>query len=119
MSKRAEWLFGYTCADVARAARARQEHHAERLAFWTEQAAQAEGRLRTSGLEFRDVPVSGGTRLDPVLDPQLQLRLSECKGKLAEHRSAEDAYARWGRILDVAPERVLELAIADVEYFGL
>ena len=52
------------------------------------------------GVEIREHQVTGGQRLEAVLDPPLAARLNEARGKVEEHERHWRDYERWASALD-------------------
>jgi len=116
---RNELWFSYAGGVLASACADQVTYHEERLEFWEAEQGQAEARLRESGVEFRVRPVTGGERLDAVVDPQRQARLNECYAKVEQHRRQVEDFQRWQRSFETNSEAAFELDAEDVAYFGL
>jgi hypothetical protein len=95
MAKRRDWAFPFTVSALVGACEKRLAYHEERLAFWNAAAAAADADLRAHGIELRDYPVTGGQRVEAVLDPGRHSRYAECQGKQREHRARADEYRAY------------------------
>ena len=119
MSLRDKLQFDYAGQVLAEACERRRDHHAQRREFWEAELETAKAAFRGAGVEFREYPVTGGTRLDAVIDPPKQARLNECQGKVAEHRGKAEEYDRWARGFRANAECRFALDPDDIAYFGL
>jgi hypothetical protein len=117
---RAEWVFTYRAEEVAAAAVRRRDHHRGRLDFWELAFEDADEKLRSEGVDFRDLEVTGGQRTEVVVDPQLMARVNECRVKIKMHTEKHDEYARWARALEgLPPSDRMSLHVNDIHYFDL
>jgi hypothetical protein len=119
MGLRREWRFGYLAGDLAGPAEGKAKYHREREAWWLLQREKAEAELRQHGVEFRDYPVTGGTQVQPVLDPARQARLNECLQKIKHHADLAAEYETYLRAFRRSGDARLELDVDDVRFFGL
>lgn len=119
MSKTHEWTFQFSAGELHEATHARRVHHENRLEFWRSELEKADTALRARGVEFRDVPMTGGSRVDTVLDPQLAARVSECRSKVAEHTAKRVTFVRWEALFKRSAMRTFDLTVGDVEFFDL
>lgn len=119
MSQRSQWRFAYQTEGLATAAKGRVEHHRERERWWRDELSKAEGDLRETGVEFREMPETGHVRLDAVLDPQKQRRVNESRTKVREHGKLAEEYEMYLRAFKLNPGAVLELNADDIQFFGL
>ncbi len=117
------WVFEYAPAEVLAAAEKKVQYHKERLAWWRDEASQAEQTLKDKGFEYRSRYHTGGTEVEIVGDPELARRVSDCKKKIIEHEGQQMVYETWVRALraqtERAPDAPLNLKIADILFFGL
>jgi hypothetical protein len=122
---------------VLKACEARITHEEDRLAFWKDEKLNAEAILKQKGIEFREMPVTGGNRMQLHIDPARQARVDECASKIHEHEHYLEefqAYAAFlrlhigpdpatlkhaGELLAPATARALSLSPHDVRYFGI
>lgn len=124
MSLRDKWSVKLPATQVAAQARMRAEHHRGRQAFWAEQLATAEQELRAHGLEFRELPVTGGNKLQAVMDPGRVDRVEECRRKVIQHERQAADYEAYRILLDLLAIQnqgtmYVDLDSSDVVYFGL
>lgn len=119
MSLRDKLQFDYTGETLAAACEKRRDHHAGRREWWEDELAKAKDAFKDAGVEFREYPVTGGTRLDAVIDPPKQQRLNECQGKVSDHRDKAETYDRWARGFRANASAHFALDPDDIAYFGL
>jgi len=122
MSLRGKWTVRLATTEVLDHANARARHHLKRKADWEVEQRQAESELKEKGLEFREMAMTGGNRVEAILDPQRQARLQECRSKVEQHGRKADEYHSFARALMVmannnVPE--VELDAEDIGYFDL
>jgi hypothetical protein len=119
LNNRLNWTFQYGAEVLGEAAKARQQHHEARLLFWETTKAVAETELRDSGISLRDYEVSGGKRIEAVVDPSLSNRYSEATERVDSHYFKLGEYDRYIRAFAASGSKVFELTIDDMNYFGL
>jgi hypothetical protein len=119
VSQRSTWQFTFTCQKVAAAAAAKAAHHRAREQFWTAQHAKAEEDLKTKGVQMREQPITGGNRIEAVLDPGLAARVNECGVKRDKHREQAEEYEAFQRALELNAEHEVRLDVQDITWFGL
>jgi hypothetical protein len=119
--KRGEHTFQFSGKQIADAAKAEHDYHAERLAWWRSQEEEAVKDAEAAGVQVRQQAVTGGRRVVMVVDVQIQDRLNLCGQKIDSHRNAADrfqieaaAYGTHGN-----STRTYELHPDDVLYFRL
>lgn len=117
--KRNEHLFQFTGKQIGDAAKAEHDYHSGRLEWWKKDQEVAIAKAKESGVEVREYDGTGGKRVDMVLDPTLQSRLSECANKINSHRTAADKFQIESACYGTQPERSYELHPDDVIYFRL
>lgn len=119
MGQRQQWTFEYSAQTVCEAASCKVVYHRERADFWRGELATAEAELREHGIEFREYDVTGGRRLDPVLDPQRQQRVQECRHKLAEHERNIEEYEAYRLALKDNLGATVRLDVDDIKFFDI
>ena len=119
MANRREWKFAYPADRLRRAAAEKKAYHQERHRFWTKELKKAENEVRNHGIDFRDYQVTGGSRLEAVIDPSLAKRYSESRRKLEKHQDRIDEYDRFERAFAKHLDDSYELDIDDMTFFGL
>lgn len=117
--KRNEHLFQFTGKQISGAADAEAKYHLERLEYWKGEQDKAAAKAKTAGVEVREYDVTGGKRVDVVLDPTVSTRLQECANKIASHRKAADQFRIEAITYGTQAERSYELHGDDVIYFRL
>lgn len=122
-SARTEHRFQYSAELIARAALAEAEYHQDRLGFWQHEYTAAAERVRaTAGIALRAFQVTGGERIDVVVDygdPAAYKRMQEAWAKMVEHRHAEERYHSDAAVYQTQADRAYELDLEDVRYFRL
>lgn len=117
--KRNEHLFQFTGEELAKASKAEATYHFGRAIWWKAEQELAAKKARETGVEVREVEVSGGTEMQIVLDGTLQSRLTLCQWKIREHRKAADEFQIHAATYASNPSRSYELQPDDVIYFRL
>jgi hypothetical protein len=117
--KRTEHTFQFTGKQISEAAAAEYDYHAGRVAWWKAEQEKAIEKAKGAGVEIRESDVTGGKRVDVILDPSVQSRLSQCASKINEHRGAADSFQIQAATYGSQPERSYELHADDVIYFRL
>lgn len=119
MSLRDKLQFDYTGETLAAACEKKRDHHEKREAFWASELETAKEAFKGAGVEFREYPVTGGSRLEAVMDPDRQRRLNECQARVAEHHGKREEYDRWARGFRANDSTHFALDPDDIAYFGL
>lgn len=117
--KRNEHTFQFTGKQIATAAREEFGYHYDRLMFWNKEHEKAIATAKASGVDIREVGITGGKRVEVILDPSVQNRLNECASKIATHRQAADKYQIEAASYATQESRVFELHPDDIVYFRL
>lgn len=121
MAGRQEWKFRFTAKEVAEAVHRKVVHHASRLEFWQGEAELAEVKMRSEGIKLTAQPVTGGHRLQALIDPTIGQRMEECRSKIQEHERKREEYAAYLRAAQIAVEQgeLLTVDVDDIRFFGL
>jgi hypothetical protein len=133
MSKRAEWTWGYTAAEVLPYAERKEAHHAARVAHWTREWEQAQAiltkherqNLTPPTLRKATTQASGHMHTHPAPETppevyQAQQRAYEAQNKVQVHTAARDEAAKYVRALRAGHAGVeLRLTVDDLDYFGI
>jgi hypothetical protein len=117
--KRGEHLFQFTGKQIAAAAMEEHDYHAERWKWWRDEEDAAIKQAKASGIEVREMPVTGGRQVQVVIDPTVQARLTQCGYKISGHKQAADRFQIEAGAYQTQPERSFELQPDDVLYFRL
>jgi hypothetical protein len=117
--KRNEHLFQFSGKQISDAAQAEHDYHRERVAFWQIEQDRAAERARAAGVDVREYAVTGGKRVQMVVDPDIQTRLNEAGSKIDSHRAASDKFKIEADCYGTQPDRSYELHPDDVIYFRL
>ncbi len=105
---------------------AKLAHHGERLAYWTNLAAELEAALLSKGVSVvrsqvrANTTYSGhGAGMRVRVDHDMETELDEATDKVREHQGLVDDYDRWMRAFaSEDPERAYDLDVDDLEYFA-
>ena len=116
MALRKEWKFEYSAAVLLDKTVQRITYHEQRLAFWKGEEATADKRAKASA-QFKEYPITGGTRTELVLDPTEQARLDECRRRLNHHREWLRGYAAFQDVFQQNLGSQLVLDVDDIVYF--
>lgn len=119
IDNRINWTFQFAAETLEAAAEKKTGHHDARLLFWEEALKIAEIDLKEKGVDIREYEVSGGKSIDFVMDPGLKSRYNKSSERIDYHRHRIADYARYYRAFELSPNKVFELTISDMEYFGL
>jgi hypothetical protein len=119
MTNRSGWTFTYQAPHLQEASKERKEYHERRIKFWTSEKKKAEKEVRDHGIDFRDYPVTGGSRLEAVIDPGLAKRYTESERKLKKHKVLVEEYDRFERAFAGHSSEEYQLDIDDMTFFGL
>lgn len=123
MALRRNWKFSFKVADVLAAAEKKLDHHLQRITFWNDQLEKAQRDLKDKGAEFREQPVTGGSHVALVIDPERQNRVNQCASKKNQHQDQANEYTVWVRALRLseqnAPRSYIDLDAQDIAFFGL
>lgn len=111
--------FQFNGKQIADAATVERDYHRERLAWWQAEQEKATALAKEKGVETREYDVTGGKRVDIILDPNVQTRLTECSNKIYAHRMAADRFQIEAAAYGTQTERVYQLDPDDVIYFRL
>jgi hypothetical protein len=120
---RAQHAFEFKASEIANAATAEAQYHRERMLFWSDAYGKAITTVQaTAQVEFKEYEVTGGTRMDAVVnygDPAAWKRAQEAWAKMHEHRLAAERLRTDAALYGSQGERVYELNSDDVHYFRL
>lgn len=117
--KRGEHTFQFPGKAISESALAMAQYHERRIEWWKNEQQQAIETAKAKGVEVRELPVTGGTRVDVVIDPSVQMRLNECASKINQHQAAADRFNIEALAYGTQPDRVYELQPDDVVYFRM
>lgn len=122
MALREKWSARLPAKRVGLAASQRLGYHRGRATWWQNELEKAEADLRANGIELREMPITGGNRLQPMFDPQRQARVEECREKVRGHHQEADKYEAYVNALGIIGEHgdgTVEVDVADICYFEL
>lgn len=126
-ANRSEWEFTYTARNLMTAAQAQRDHRLSRLKAWETKKAEVMAKVKETGLTIDEsmaesmmnyqTTALGGRGAQIMVDTSLQRDLSECVGKINEHRAAAKEYDAWVQVLEANPESRLPLKHDDWMFF--
>jgi hypothetical protein len=120
---RSDHSFQFPAATIAAAADAEAEYHRERRDYWRLELARSIERVReTARIDVREFSVTGGTRVDVVVDYGDQAsykRMQEAQAKAAAHSEQAGRYELEARLYASQGDRVYELDGDDVAFYRL
>lgn len=119
LNNRLNWTFQYGADVLGEAAKEKREHHEARLLFWETTKAIAEAELRETGISLKDYEVSGGKRIEAIVDQSISNRYNEATERVSSHQFRMDEYARYIRAFAASGSKVFELTVDDMNFFGL
>lgn len=117
--ERGNWKFRYSGAELSQSLKARMKHHTERASYWHEEARTTEEKLRSDGIRLQEFGVTGGTRFEAKIDSSLGSRLSEAREASKIHDRFVEQYEAFEHQFEKEPERIYELALEDLRFFGI
>lgn len=117
--KRNEHTFQFTGNQIAQAAEREHEYRLGRLAWWKAEHEKAIEQATSACTEIREHDVTGGKRVEVIIDPSVTKRLTECTNKILDHTSAADKLQIEAAVYRSQGDRVYELHPDDVIYFRL
>jgi len=117
--KRNGHTFQFSGTLIGSAATAEHKYHTERVTYWKAEQEKAITQARAAGIEIREQDVTGGKRVDVVIDPTVGIRLQECANKIASHQQAADRFQIEAAAYGTQPDRSYELEPDDIIYFRL
>lgn len=132
--KREKWKFQFKTEDVKVAAEAKVKFHQERHAWWGAKKEEVMKEIKEGGVSidesivdelgktgyagYQTLQVRAQSFGSPQvrIDPQLVQRLSECHGKIQEHKEKVKDYSAWVEVLS-AGSGLLTLDHEDYLFF--
>lgn len=131
---RDNWEFAFDIDTLIDAAIDKVDWHGNKLEYYKSETEKAEKDLRENGVEVRESlnlrnTYSTQQNLNIVVDPQKQHHLEACQAKVREHQEKLHEYETWVRAFEAkktgwwvsktAKDRILNLTIDDIKFFGL
>lgn len=123
---RNNWEFLYTASALAKAAEGQRDYRNTRVAAWEQKKAETLSKIKESGLtvdesvaeQFANYTTSANGRGAQIMvDTTLQRDLTECVGKIRQHRAAAAEYESWAQVLNANPASTLSLKLNDWMFF--
>lgn len=115
---RNDWPFRMSRQGLVDACEAKISYHAARLEEWSGELNKATADLRERGVELREHPITGGSRIGAVLDPERAQRVEECRDKVAAHKRELDGYEAFMLGLSSASATSeYDCTVEDIRYF--
>lgn len=117
MSIRDSWKFSYQSSVVAAAAGERARYHNDLVNDSQLKLDRAIDTLKTKGVQFQQYV--GGGEIHAIYDPGFVDTVVACATELGYHIEQEICCDAYSRALRLGGEKLIELDLADIEYFGL
>ncbi len=124
--QRKEWKFSYSAPQLAVAARAKIDYHAEHLGFWMKKREELMATIREEGIEINEKIALGYVNPkardwdrggEIMIRNDLRKGLVETFEKLSYHTGKRDTYDGWEQVLRAKPDNTLDLDIEDWLFF--
>jgi hypothetical protein len=124
--QRKEWKFSYSAPQLAEAARAKIDYHAEHLGFWMKKREELMATIREEGIEINEKIALGYVNPkardwdrggEIMIRNDLRKGLVETFEKLSYHTGKRDTYDGWEQVLRAKPDNTLDLDIEDWLFF--
>lgn len=124
--QRNDWKFDYSAQQLAEAAKAKIDYHAEHLGFWMKKREELMAMIRAEGIEINEKIALGysnpkmrdGDRGGEIMiRNDLRKGLAETFEKLAYHTGKRDTYDGWAQVLCASPGMKFGLDIEDWLFF--
>src|SRR5574340_1262485 len=113
--QRENWRYQYTIKQLKKAVAGRITYHSGRLDFWAKELEIAKENLKSASTEIKEFPVTGGTRLQVVVDPTWERRTNECQFKVEMHRNKVTEFKKYRDVFAPSSEAdVMTLDMDDV-----
>ncbi len=121
MGQRHNWEFRIGISILVGAVGKKIAYHDKKYIDWSQRRDSALAKIKDKGLEVREHQMTGGSEFKVVADAELVKHLSTCEQKLKKHRLNLEDYTRWSRALaaETKTDRMFDLDISDIQYFGL
>jgi hypothetical protein len=121
--KRKDHTFLFEADDIAQAAREEAAYHEDRVSHWRERKDKALIRVKeTIGAKVTTFPVTGGERVDVVVDYGDQSAWTEFQLATTKEKTHKDAAERFRvdeRVYGTQVDKSYELDTDDVKHFRL
>lgn len=121
--QRDRWTFDLSATELAKAADAKQAHHAERLTYWKSAEEKVMADVKEKGLTVEE-GLGAGSNVSPryggamiAIDVTFQKKLNECFEKIQEHQKKFAEYSGWVQVLNANTNRTYQLNADDYLYF--
>ena len=117
---RNEHLFQFTAKAISEAPATEAQYHQTRLDWWKIEQGKTTAKAQEAGIEVREFDVTGGKKVEVVIDHTITMRLSECASKIDNHRRWADRFRIEADAYGTQPPgREYDLDPDDVVYFRL
>ncbi|MFZ1492999.1 MAG: hypothetical protein WAU60_06245 [Candidatus Competibacter denitrificans] len=121
--QRDRWTFRYAASELTNAAKAKRDHHEQRVLWWQAQKDGVMTEVRESGIEVSEsLAIAYKTSADfgpqVMVRNDLQQKLTECHNKIKAHTAQAREYDGWVQVLESSPgDSEFSLAQDDWLYF--
>ena len=123
MALRQQWEFSYKSGDVGVGAKWKEDHHKKRLEFWVKTQENLMAEIKETGIEVIKSQAASYGATNAAHSPQvviradMQTKLNECHLKIGEHRALVETYASFREALNLNPNQMIGLDVADIGFF--
>lgn len=121
--KRDEWIFDFPATKLAAAAKAKLDHHDERLKFWQAAKEKTLAEIKEKGITVSDSQsdsssnIQRGYHAQIMVDQTYQRQLNESANKIESHRDKVREYTGWVQVLEANQDRTYSLEADDYLFF--
>jgi hypothetical protein len=120
---RSEHEFQFPADEISAAAKREATYHEDRQSYWEDEYELSKKRVEeTANLVIKEVNVTGGKRMDVVVDygdAAAYKRVNEAVAKIDSHRKAAERFRAEAHVYGTQDKRMYELSADDVHYFRL
>lgn len=123
MTNRKDHTFSFQADVISSAAGRLADYHEERLTYWRAEYDKAVAVVKaTAGVKIQEVQVTGGYRVDIVVDygdPAAYRRFQEAYAKIQSHSDSAKRYRSDQVIYGTQGTKVYDLDASDVYFYEL
>lgn len=123
MTERAKHLFQFAAHEIANAAKAEGDYHAERVAYWKAELETATEHVKaTARVKVDKIQVTGGWQPEVTVDygdPAAFAQMHRASSRIQRHQTERDRFRSDAELYGTQHDRVYELDAEDVAHFRL